>query len=260
MIFDKLRLEGKVAVITGAGRGLGRAMATAMAAAGADIVAAARTRAQLEETAAAIRALGRKCLIVHTDVTRSEQVNAMAAAATTEFGHLDVLVNNAGGGTGDYGKPLEELTDEMWRTGIDTNLTSQFYCCRAIIPQMVRQGAGKVINIASGYGLRGGRNVFTYTCAKGGVVQLTRSLAVTYAASNIQANCIVPGVFGQAATRFRGGKFIPLGRAGEYVEIGPLAVFLASEASDHLNGALLTLDGGAMAGGLSPTGSFPHPL
>lgn len=260
MVLDKLGLDGKVALITGAGRGLGRAMATAMAAAGADIVAAARTRSQLEETAAAVTGMGRKCLIVPTDVTRSDQVNAMAAAAIAEFGHLDVLVNNAGGGTADYGKPLEELTDEMWRVGIDTNLTSQFYCCRAVIPHMVEQKAGKVINIASGYGLRGGRQVFTYTCAKGGVIQLTRTLAVTYAARNIQTNCIVPGVFGQAAARFRGGKFIPLGRAGEYAEIGPLSVFLASDASRHLNGALLTVDGGAMAGGLSPTGSFPHPL
>jgi NAD(P)-dependent dehydrogenase (short-subunit alcohol dehydrogenase family) len=259
MILERLRLDDKVALITGAGRGLGQAMALALAGAGADIVAAARTASQLEETATQIRARGRRCLTVPTDVTRSEQVNAMAEAAYKEFGRIDILINNAGGGTGDRGKPLEEISDEMWRTGIDTNLTSQFYCCRAVLPGMVKNGGGKVINIASGYGLRGGRNVFTYTCAKGAVIQLTRSLAVTYASYNIQANCIVPGVFGNAAVRFKGGKFIPWGRPGEYAEIGPLAVFLSSQAANHLNGALLTIDGGALAGGLTPTGTFPEP-
>src|SRR5947208_155261 len=131
MILDSLKLDGKVAVITGAGRGLGRAMSVRFAQAGADIVAASRTLSQLEETAEEVRKTGRKCLIVPTDVMQSSQVNAMAAAAIKEFGRIDILVNNAGGGDDALGKRLEEITDEEWRRGLDTNLTGQFYCARA---------------------------------------------------------------------------------------------------------------------------------
>src|SRR5690242_12581036 len=158
MILDSLKLDGKVAIITGASQGLGQAMALKFAEAGADIVAASRTQAKLEDTAAEVRKLGRKCLVVPTDVTDSAQVNAMVAAAAAEFGHLDVLVNNAGGGDESLGKRLEEITDAQWRRGLDTNLTSQFYGCRAVIPFMVKQNRGKIINLASGYGLRGGKH------------------------------------------------------------------------------------------------------
>jgi NAD(P)-dependent dehydrogenase (short-subunit alcohol dehydrogenase family) len=258
MVLEHLSLKNKVALITGAGRGLGRAMALAMAQAGCEIVAVARTRAQLEETATMVRQQGGSCAVIPADVTRSAEVNAMVERAVAELGHLDVLINNAGGGSEDYGKPLEEISDEMWQAGIALNLSSQFYCCRAVIPHLIAQQHGRIINIASGLGLRGGKQMFSYTCAKGAVIQLTRSLAVTYARYNIQSNCIVPGVFGEAAERFRGGKFVPMGRAGEYEEIGPLAVFLASDAAHHLNGAMLTIDGGALAGGATPTGSYPQ--
>jgi NAD(P)-dependent dehydrogenase (short-subunit alcohol dehydrogenase family) len=259
MILDSLKLDGKVAIITGAGRGLGRAMAVRFAQAGADVVAAARTLSQLEETAAMVKPTGRKCLIVQTDVTRSDQVNAMAAAAIKELGRIDILINNAGGYHKGMGKKLHELSDEEWHEGIDINLTGQFYCCRAVISQMLKQESGKIINIASGWGLRGGRNVFAYACAKGAVLQLTRSLAVTYATNNIYINCIVPGIFEGAAKFFQGGKFIPLGRIGKDSELGPLALFLASDASNHLNGSFITIDGGGLAGGITPTGVFPRP-
>lgn len=261
MILDSLKLDGKVAIITGAGRGLGRAMSVRFAQAGADVVASSRTRPELDETAALVRAAGRKCLVVPADVMRSEQVNAMAKAAIDEFGHIDILVNNAGGGDDSLGRPLEEITDEIWRRGIDTNLTSQFYCCRAVIVRMVEQKRGKIINIASGYGLRGGKHNYIYACAKGGVIQLTRSMALTYAQDNIQTNCIVPGIFAhnkQMMQFFKGGKFIPIGRVGDDPEIGPLAVFLASEASNHINGELIAIDGGGLAGGITPTGLVPQ--
>ena len=261
MILEKLRLEGKVAIITGAGRGLGRAMALRFAQAGADVVAAARTRKQLDETAEAVRASGRKCLVVPTDVTRSEQVNAMAEAAVKEFGRIDILVNNAGGGEESLGKRIEQITDAEWRRGIDTNLSSQFYACRAVVPHMVRQNRGKIINVASGYGLRGGKHNYMYACSKGGVIQLTRSMALTYAQNNIQTNCIVPGVFPhneEMMRFFKGGKFIPIGRPGDDAEIAPLAIFLASELSDHMNGELVIIDGGGLAGGITPTGVVPQ--
>jgi NAD(P)-dependent dehydrogenase (short-subunit alcohol dehydrogenase family) len=261
MILDALKLDGKVAIVTGAGRGLGRAMAVKFALAGADIVAASRTQAQLDETAEEVKKTGRKCLIVPTDVTNSAQVNAMAAAAVNEFGKIDILVNNAGGGDENAGRTLEEITDEQWRRGLDTNLTSQFYGCRAVITQMVKQNRGKIINIASGYGLRGGKHNYMYACAKGGTIQLTRSMALTYAQFNIQTNCIVPGIFPhneQMMQFFKGGKFIPIGRVGDDSELGPLAVFLASDAANHINGELVAIDGGGLAGGIAPTGVTPE--
>jgi NAD(P)-dependent dehydrogenase (short-subunit alcohol dehydrogenase family) len=261
MILDTFTLDGKVAIVTGAGRGLGRAMAVRLASCGADIVAAARTLSQLEETADAVRKLGRRCLITPTDVAISEQVNAMVTAAIAEFGRVDVLINNAGGGEDQLGKPLDKITDTEWRRGIDVNLSSQFYCARAVIPPMVAQRRGKIINIASGYGLRGEKNNYMYACAKGGVIQLTRSLALTYAEHNIQTNCIVPGIFPhneRLMKFFKGGKFIPIGRVGYDEDLGPLAVFLSSEASNHINGELIIIDGGGLAGGIVPTGVFPQ--
>ncbi len=261
MILDALKLDDRVAIITGAGRGLGRAMAVKFAQAGADIVAASRTLSQLEETAAEVRKTGRQCVIAQTDVTDSSQVNAMAAAAVREFGRIDILVNNAGGGDDSLGKPIEQITDAEWRRGLDTNLSSQFYAARAVIPQMVKQNRGKIINVASGYGLRGGKHNYMYACSKGGVLQLTRSLALTYALNNIQTNCIVPGIFPhneEMMRFFKGGKFIPIGRPGDDSELGPLAVFLASDASNHINGEFIAIDGGGLAGGVTPTGAIPN--
>jgi NAD(P)-dependent dehydrogenase (short-subunit alcohol dehydrogenase family) len=261
MVADNLKLDGKLVIITGAGRGLGRAMATRLAGAGADIVAAARTVEQLEETAAEVRKLGRKCLIVPTDVSRSEDVNAMVAAAVKEFAKVDVLINNAGAGEDSFGKTIDQITDDEWRRGIDINLSSQFYGCRAVIPQMLKQKRGKIINVASGYGLRGGKHNYMYACSKGAVLQLTRSMALTYADYNIQTNCIVPGIFPhneRLMAFFKGGKFIPMGRGGEDADVGPLAIFLSSEASNHINGALIKIDGGGLAGGITPTGVAPQ--
>jgi NAD(P)-dependent dehydrogenase (short-subunit alcohol dehydrogenase family) len=261
MILDSFSLDGKVAIITGASQGLGHAMALKFAESGADIVAASRTREKLDQTADEVKKLGRKCLVVPADVAQSAQVNAIVAAAIKEFGHIDVMVNNAGGGDDMLGKPLEEITDEIWHHSIDTNLSSQFYGCRAVIGQMLKQNRGKIINVASGYGLRGGKHNYMYACAKGGVIQLTRSMALTYAKNNIQTNCIVPGIFPHTEEMmrfFKGGKLIPIGRGGDDIEIGPLAVFLASDASNHINGELVAIDGGGLAGGLIPTGVTPQ--
>ncbi len=260
-VLEKLKLDGKIAVVTGAGRGLGRAMALAHADAGCDIGAAARTRPQIEETAELVRAKGRRSLVVPTDITDPASVQAMVDATIAEFGRIDVLLNNAGGVTAGMGKPLEEVTDEEWRLGIDTNLSGTFYCCRAVIPHMLRQGGGKIINLTSGFGLRGGRDNFMYTTAKAGLINFTRSLAMTYADRNIQANLIAPGLFPHdnpaMVEWWRGGKFVPMGRLGRDEELGPLCVFLASDLSSYMNGDILALEGGGLSGGHAPTGFAP---
>lgn len=260
-VLDKLRLDGRVAIMTGAGRGLGRVMALALAEAGADIVAAARTQAQIEETAEMVRARGRRCLAVPTDIVNSASVNAMVEATIAEFGRIDILVNNAGGASSGWNKPVEAITDEQWRAGIAVNLSGAFYCCRAVLPHMLRQGGGKIINITSGVGVRAMRNNFMYATAKAGLINFTRALALNYADKNIRANLILPGIFPHDDPMllqfWQGGKFIPVGRPGKDEELGPLCVFLASDLSNYMNGELVALEGGGLAGGQVPTGFAP---
>ena len=259
-ILDKFRLDGRIASVTGAGRGLGRAMSLALADAGADLVVTARTKDQIDETAEMVRARGRRCLAVVCDVTDSASVNAMVEAMLAEYGKVDILVNNAGGATPGFANALADITDEIWRIGIDTNLTGAVYCSRAVIPHMLEQGHGKIINLTSGFGLRAGNNNFMYTSAKAGLINFTRSLTMTYAPA-IQANLIAPGMFphdNQAmADWWKGGKFVPMGRLGTDEELAPLAVFLASDLTTYMNGQIMVLDGGGLAGGHAPTGFAP---
>jgi len=266
MILDKLSLEGKVAIVTGGGTGLGKAICLAMARAGADVVAAARRIELIEQTAAEVRKLGRRALAIPTDITDSRQVNRMVDITLSEFGRIDILVNNAGIVRGDIPRPIWEITDEDWHLGINTNLTGAFYCSRAVAKHMAERKRGKVINFSSGFGLRGARDNYMYCCAKGGVIQLTRSLALSLARDNVQVNAIAPGFFAtfsadsaEARTLFtpERARFIPVGRLGRPDEIGPLAVFLASSASDYITGEVMVIDGGGLAGGYAPTGYAP---
>jgi 3-oxoacyl-[acyl-carrier protein] reductase len=191
---------------------------------------------------------------------------AAVTAAVNRYGKLDILVNNAGiDRATPRGKPLVEITDEEWRRGIDINLSGAFFCSRAAARVMLAQGSGVILNIASGWAYRGGRNYFMYACAKGGVVQLTRSLAMTLQPHGIRAVGIAPGFFAKGpatsdeerAERRQRGRFIPLGRIGEADEIGPLAVLLVSDACPYLSGETISLDGGSLAGGAAPWGFEP---
>ncbi len=203
---------------------------------------------------------GRRFLVATCDASDSEQVNAMVAQSIEQFGRIDILINNAGGGAAGRGKTLPGLTDEDWHQGIDTNLTTAFLCSRAIVPHFLEQGGGRIINITSGWGFRGGRGNFMYSIAKGGVIQLTKALAMTYVRDNIRCTCIAPGLFPFRADeerREQAGSMQPIGRVGEVDEIGAAAVFLASAASDYMSGETVLIDGGAIAGGLIPAGIVP---
>jgi 2-deoxy-D-gluconate 3-dehydrogenase len=275
MVLDRLRIDGRTAIVTGGGTGLGRAMSIALAEAGADITLAARRVERLEETASEVRKRGRRALVVPTDVTKSRQVNQMVARTISEFGKVDILVNNAGiirklEDSGATQKQMWEITDNDWHLGIDTNLGGAFFCSRAVAKHMVERKKGKIINVASGFGLRGLRNDFTYCCGKGGMIQLTRALAMTFARDGINANCIAPGLIWHSEQYSRPlseeeikeskkarGRFIPMGRVGESDEVGPLAVFLASDASDYVTGGVFIIDGGALSAGYAPTGYAP---
>lgn len=259
-MLEQLALTGKVAVVTGGGTGLGRAMSLALARAGADITVAGRRLEPLQDTAHDIEQLGRRSLTVSTDVTQPERVNHLIRTALDHFGQIDILINNAGIVRGQEMKPVWDITDEEWHRGIDTNLSGAFYGVRAAAKHMAERQQGKIINVASGFAYRGRRNEYMYTSAKAAVVNLTRSLALSLIDYNIQVNCIVPGFFiveppdtpsGQQR-RQQQGRFLAIGRTGEPEELGPLAVFLASPASDHMTGQSIISDGGGLAAGLGP--------
>jgi NAD(P)-dependent dehydrogenase (short-subunit alcohol dehydrogenase family) len=270
MILDKFSLDGKVAIVTGGGTGLGKVICHALARAGASIVVAARRPEPIHETAAEIRKLGQRAIAVPTDVTDSQQVGGLIEKAIVQFNHVDILVNNAGIARGIEPSswdvtpikpgPIWELSDDKWHHAIDINLTGAFYCCRAIAKHMIEQKSGKVINMASVGGLRAAKGWFTYCSAKAGVIMLTKTLAVTWARENIQVNCIAPGFLKivdiAASHEGRNPDFIPMGRFGEGKEIGPLAVYLASEASDYVTGECFVIDGGSSVG-YAPTGYAP---
>ena len=258
MILERFSLHGRVAVVTGGGTGLGKAMCHAVARAGADVVVASRSLSSINETAEEVRSLGRRALAVPADITDSEQVNHLMHRAIDELGCIDILINNAGIVRGIEPSPRDtepkalpqiwEMTDDMWRQGLDVNLTGAFYCCRAVAKHMIDRGKGKVINIASLAGLRPARNLFTYCSAKAGLIMLTQVLAVTWARKNIQVNSIAPGVFANPESaadiiRYQ-AKQVPMGRCGNPAEIGSMAVFLASEASNYITGECFILDGG----------------
>jgi len=251
-VLDKFRLDGKVCIVTGASRGLGRGIATALAEAGADVAAVARSQQAIEETAQAIRQRNRKALAVSCDVHDSQSVNQMVEDVLNEFGRIDVVINNAGGGDM---KPLVEMSEDEWLGIVDLNLNALFRVCKAVGPHMIRRRQGKIINMSSMYGLIGERNVTAYCASKGAIIQFTRALALEWAEHNITVNALAPGyIYTERTSRVfdtsLGDAFIsrvPLRRIGKIQELGPLVVYLASSASDFMTGSVVVMDGGQTA-------------
>ncbi len=252
-MLEALRLDGKVAIVTGASRGLGRAMAVALAEAGADVALAARSKADLEETARQVEGQGRRALVVPTDVSVFTAVEALVAETVRNLGRLDIVLNNSGVA---QVTPLAELEPADWQRIIDTNLTGVFNGCRAAAPHLIAQRSGKVINVASVLAEVGLAGYTAYAASKGGVTALTRALAVEWARFNIQVNALAPGwfvtpmneqAFADPKIRERLLRDVPLRRTGRLEEIGPLAVYLASSASDFMTGQTIFLDGGHTA-------------
>ena len=263
-MLERFNLQGRSIVVTGGGRGLGRGMALALAAAGANVMVAARTEEQLLGVVGEIREAGGSASHFVYDATSEDDANALVEACVSEYGRIDVMFANAGGGSG-VTADFWEYPADSFEAVLDTNLKSAFYACRAASKQMIEQGdGGVVVPTSSGTALRGNRQ-FAYPTAKGGVISLAKSMATTLGPHGIRSNCIVPGFVSQrppadereAAEREQRGHFIPVDRLGEWWELGPLAVFLASDASSYITGQHFIIDGGGLAGGLGPAGFRP---
>ncbi|PIE34708.1 short-chain dehydrogenase [candidate division KSB3 bacterium] len=252
MILDKFSLAEQVGIVTGSGQGLGKAFARAYAEAGADVAIAEFNTTTGPETAKEIQELGRRSLFIETDVTNKASVEAMVAKTVEEFGKLDFIMNNAGIVSW---KEAEDVSEEEWLSVIDVNLNGVFYCCQAAARQMMKQGGGRIINIASMSGLiiNQPQNQASYNVSKAGVVHLTKSLATEWAKHNIRVNSISPGYMeGPLAAPLMkdpnyGPKWMdgtPMGRPGKPEELCGVAVLLASEASSFMTGANVVIDGG----------------
>ncbi len=263
-MLETFSLDGKVVVITGGGTGLGLAMVRALARAGANLALAGRRAGPIEGAAQEVIDLGREALVVTTDVTDSKQVDHLISTTLDRFGQIDVLINNAGAVQENVRKPLWDITDDEWNLVMNVNLSGAFYCARAVSKPMADRGKGKIINVASGFGMRAGRDIYMYCCSKGGMIQLTKVLSFNLARYGITANSIVPGFIPTTSTDSeirstlpRSGEFLPIGKLGTPEDLGPVAVFLASEASDYMTGEMIIADGGGLAAGVTPTGHAP---
>jgi len=244
-------LKGRVAIVTGGNGGIGLGMAKGLAKAGARVVVAARNREKSSAAVRELQALGSDALALDVDVTNERSVEALVGATVQQCGRLDILVNNAGI---NIRKPAHELPLQQWQQVIDTNLTSAFVCSQAAYPQFKRAGGGKIINIGSMLSIFGASFAPAYGASKGGIVQLTKSLAVGWAADNIQVNAILPGWIDTDLTRQARQQVpglnervlarSPSGRWGVIDDFEGIAVLLASAASSFITGTAIAVDGG----------------
>ena len=252
-ILDAFKLDGKVAIVTGSERGLGRGMAVALAQAGADIVGVTYV-ADAPETAAAVEAAGRKYVHVQADLSSIQPIQGVIDAALKAFGHIDILVNNAG-----IIKRNDsvDFTEKEWDDVMNVNLKSAFFMCQAVARQFIAQGkGGKIVNVASMLSFQGGIRVPSYTASKSGIKGITMLMANEWAKHGICVNAVAPGYMAtDNTTQLRADEArsaeivgrIPAGRWGTPEDLGGAVVFLASKASDYVNGYTIAVDGGWLA-------------
>lgn len=249
-LFD---LTGRIALVTGSSQGLGLSIARGLAQHGARIVINGRDEKKLAGTVAALRAEGLQAEAAAFDVTKGEAAMKAVEKIEAEIGPIHILVNNAGI---QWRSPLAEMSEEQWRTVLDTDLTAAFLVARAVSPRMLARGAGKVINICSVMSELSRPSIGNYAAAKGGLKMLTRAMAVEWAKQGVQANAIAPGYFATELNKnlmadVEFNNFIcrrtPAGRWGQPDELIGAAVFLSSRASDYVSGQMLAVDGGMLA-------------
>ncbi len=247
-------LDGKVAIVTGASRGIGRAIALAFAEAGADVAVAARNEAELETAAKEIETMGRSALVVPTDVTDRDSIQNLIDRTIDELGALDVVVNNAGGTR--FASPVVALRPEGWDKVMKLNLDSVFHATQIAAQAMLARGGGSIIQMSSVAGIEGAPTLSFYSAAKGGVRLMTQAIAKELAESGVRLNSIAPGWIAtdlNAAMRSDDSSrkylesTIPMGRIGDVSEVIGAAIFLASDASSYVTGTTLVVDGGYTA-------------
>jgi 2-deoxy-D-gluconate 3-dehydrogenase len=244
-------LTGRVAIVTGGNGGIGFGIARGLARAGARVVVAARNAEKSNAAVRDLRAIGSDALAISVDVTDERSVAALVSATMKHCGRIDILVNNAGI---NIRKPPQDLALDEWQQVMDTNLTSAFLCSRSAYPHMKKAGGGKIINIGSMMSIFGASFTPAYGASKGGIVQLTKSLAVAWAGDNIQVNAVLPGWIDTDLTRRAREKIpglnervlarSPSGRWGTIDDLEGIGVFLASAASTFITGAAIPVDGG----------------
>lgn len=250
MDIPSMNLRGRVALVTGSTKGIGRGIIEGLAQAGADVVVVSRNQEDCNRVAEEIRGHGRKALPVATDVTNLQAIENLVKKMVEYYGQIDILVNNAGSA---ITKKAEDLTEADWDRVLNVDLKGVFFCAQAVGRQMIAQKSGKIINVASILGLVGDRQVLPYAVAKGGVIQMTKVLALEWAKHNIQVNALCPGyvitpmneadlknekIFNHVT------KKIAQRRLGEISDMIGAAVFMASAASDYMTGQSLVVDGG----------------
>jgi len=253
MILDKFKLDGKVALVTGASSGLGQAIAIGLAEAGAHVACHARSAGKAQDTIASIVKLGRRAEAVEGDMAETETPASVVEQTLEKFGQIDILINNAGM---IRRAPAVDYTEDDWSTVIQVNLSSVFRLSQAAGRKMIDQGSGKIVNIASLLSFQGGITVPAYTASKSGVAGLTKALANEWAKFNVNVNAIAPGYMETANTSALRAdenrnrqilERIPAGHWGSPEDLVGAAVFLSSAASDYMQGHLLVVDGGWMA-------------